>query len=419
VVDRPSLCAALAAALLALPAVAAAKPHHGARPRADLTVASGTVAPAKGKLAGSFVVRNGGSRRAGASTASLTAAARGRSVVVVKRFPLHALKRSATQRVTVSLAVPATLAPGTFDLRACADSGGAIRERSETNNCRTVGRLRITPTPVAPSPIGGGTPLAPTTTAGPPAGGPQPESKPAAPSCPPPTPSSQVPANTVSYTKDNVFTLSSCKGVYWIDVPSAYDGSHQTPTTLFVWLHGCGGSSSDDISSASPGGQDWISIAPGGAEGACWNPDADQDTVLAAIADVETHFNINRHRVILGGYSSGGDLGYRTIFYHSLLFAGILAENTAPFRDTGSTQQQSLAAASWKFNVIHLAHTEDDTYDIDTVRAETNAVKNAGFPLTRIERPGHHYDDDTNTSGTTYDMQHYLLPHIDDGWSSP
>ena len=408
---------ALAVALLALPATAVGKAR--ARPRPDLQVSSGAVAVANGKLAGSFVVRNGGSRRAGASTAALTAAAGRSRRVVIKRFEVDALRRSATRRVSVSLAVPRALAAGSFELRVCADSGGAVPERSETNNCRVVGRLASTATPIAPptivAPSLAPTSQTPTTSAG----GPQPTTTPTPPPCPPPTPSSQVPTNTVSYAKDTVFTLNSCKGVYWVVVPDAYDASHATPTTLFVWLHGCGGNSSDDIYSVSPGGQDWISIAPGGAEGGCWNPDADQNTVLAAIADVETHFNINRHRVILGGYSSGGDLGYRTIFYHSLLFAGILAENTAPFRDTGSTQQQSLAAAAWKFHVVHLAHLQDDTYDIDTVRAETDAVKNAGFPLTRIERPGNHYDDDTANSGTTYDLQHLLLPHIDDGWTSP
>ncbi len=30
-------------------------------------------------------------------------------------------------------------------------------------------------------------------------------------------------------------------GAYWITVPQAYDSSHNTPTTLFVWSHGCGG----------------------------------------------------------------------------------------------------------------------------------------------------------------------------------
>ena len=46
-------------------------------------------------------------------------------------------------------------------------------------------------------------------------------------------------------------------------------------------------------------------------------------------------------------------------------------------------------------------------------------MKSAGFPLTRIERAGTHYDADTATTGTDHDLRTYLLPHLDDGWLSP
>jgi predicted esterase len=141
--------------------------------------------------------------------------------------------------------------------------------------------------------------------------------------------------------------------------------------------------------------------------------------VLAAIANVKTHFNINPRRVILGGYSSGGDLAYRTAFYNAGMFAGVLAENTSPFRDTGSTQSASLAAATWKFHVVHLAHTEDETYPIAGVRNETDAMAAAGFPITRIERPGTHYDSDAGDTETNHDVRTLLLPHLNDPWLSP
>ena len=60
--------------------------------------------------------------------------------------------------------------------------------------------------------------------------------------------------------------------------------------------------------------------------------------------------------------------------------AGVLAENTSPFRDTGLSQDQALAAP-FHFHVEHLAHTEDNTYPIDLVRSETDAVKAAGREL--------------------------------------
>jgi predicted esterase len=236
---------------------------------------------------------------------------------------------------------------------------------------------------------------------------------------PGPEPSS-VPTAPVPYSKNEVFTLDSPESNYWVYVPDAYDDSHATPIELLVWLHGCGGESSGDIYTVSPGGdQSWISIAVGGREDTCWSPDEDQSKVLAAIADLKTHFNIAPHQVVLGGYSSGGDLAYRTAFYHAGDIAGLLAENTSPFRDTGSSQADSLAAASWKFNVVHLAHTEDEVYPIAGVRDETDAMKAAGFPITRIERPGTHYDADAGDTGTDHDLRTLLLPHLDDGWRSP
>ena len=240
------------------------------------------------------------------------------------------------------------------------------------------------------------------------------------------SPLTSVPPDPIPFTKDTVFSIATTLSNYWIDVPNSYDASHQTPIKLFVWLHGCGGQSAGDIYTVSPGGnQDWISIAVGGREDDCWDPNTDRPKLMAAISDVESHFNVDAHRVILGGYSSGGDLAYRTAFYDAGAFAGVLAENTSPFRDTGSSQEASLAAASWKFNVVHLAHLQDNTYPIGTVRAETDAMTAAGFPVTRIERVGTHYDGANAivsgqvVPGTDADVVALLLPHIDDGWRSP
>ena len=203
---------------------------------------------------------------------------------------------------------------------------------------------------------------------------------------------------------------------YWAHVPTRYDETHATPTTLLVWLHGCGGYSSGDIWTARAlTGQSWITVAPLGREGGCWDVNDDQGKVLAAIGDAETHFNIDPRRVILGGYSSGGDLAYRTAFYNANDFAGVLAENTAPFRDTGSSQADSLAAAAWKFNVIHLAHNQDTTYPIGVVRAEIAAMTGAGFPVELIKRDGTHYDNAEPivnghaVPGTNADLRNLLL----------
>ncbi len=237
---------------------------------------------------------------------------------------------------------------------------------------------------------------------------------------------SSVPTNPITFTKNTPFTVNSGTTNY-VYVPTAYDSTHQTPTTLFVWLHGCGGFSSGDIYTVSPGAttQAWISLTVGGQEGKCWSMVADPPHVLGAIAALKTQFNINPRSVILGGYSSGGDLAYRTAFYNSGLFAGLLVTNTSPFRDTGSSKTASLAAASWKFNVVHLAHLQDTTYPIGVVQSETNSMTAAGFPMTRIEVNGTHYDNagamanGQAVPGTAADIATYLLPKLSAGWTSP
>jgi len=211
-------------------------------------------------------------------------------------------------------------------------------------------------------------------------------------------------------------------GDYWADVPINYDPTNRTPTTLFVWSHGCGGSSEWDIQnfSAKDGGPSYITIALDGRDGGCWKMSTDPQRVMNAIADVETHFNIDPQRVVLGGYSSGGDLSYRVALTHPAQIAGVLAANTSPFRDTGLTNAQvdEALAAPIKFHVEHLAHTEDGTYGIANVRSETSALKNAGYPLDLIERPGTHWDNDNGDTGTNHDIKAFLLPHLGDSWAS-
>jgi dienelactone hydrolase len=380
---RGLLALAGAALIMAAPAIGAQ--NHPGHPRPDLVVSGGTVSARGHRMTGNFTVRNRGTARAARSRAKLKIYVSSHDVWTAGVFPVRAMSPSQSRVVRFAGNEPQGLPTGTFRVSACADSGGAISERSESDNCRWIGKITVAGS-AAP---GSGT-------------------------------GDTRPTDPIDFQKDTVFSLQDAQSNYWVFVPDAYNAAHTTPIELFVWMHGCGGEGAGDIYTISPGGdQSYIAISVGGREDACWDPSADQDKVLAAIADVETHFNIDRHRVVIGGYSSGGDLAYRTAFYHSTMFAGLLAENTSPFRDTGSTAAQSLAAASFKFHVVHLAHTEDDTYPIDGVRNEISQLRSAGFPVQLIERPGDHYDDSDATSGTDHDLQAYLLPHLTDGWRSP
>jgi hypothetical protein len=167
----------------------------------------------------------------------------------------------------------------------------------------------------------------------------------------------------------------------------------------------------------SPGGtQNWISLAVGGREGACWsNLATDGPKILAAIADMKTHFNIDPKKVYVGGYSSGGDIGYPLLFQNASLFAGALFENTGP----SAAALAAAPSASWKVNIAHLHHTGDTTYPIAALRANMQKLKDLGFPVTLIEKPGTHWDNDSGTTGTAYDLRTFLLPFLTNGWTTP
>jgi hypothetical protein len=394
-----ALATAMTAAASLPPAAGAAQ----ARTRADLVVARGTLAAASGRVTGTVVVRNDGRRRAGATSLSVLVRQKGaRRERTAGRVVLTALTAGVARTVRVSLELPAGVTlPAS--VRACADAGHRVTERREANNCKALGTLTAARPKLPPAASSLPTPT-PTPT---PAPAPTTPPAPPAPTAPP----SSVPTAPVAYAADTPFALDGS----WVAVPSAYDKTHQTPAELLVWMHGCGGEAAGDIYTVMPAADGpYVALAVGGREGGCWDVDADTNRVLAAIAALKTHFNIDPRRVVLGGYSSGGDLAYRIAFYHSASFAGVLAENTSPFRDTGSLQAASLAAATVKFPVIHLAHTADGTYAIDGVRSEVGAMKDAGFPVTLIERPGTHADGNTDS-----DLQTLLLPHLADGWRAP
>lgn len=231
----------------------------------------------------------------------------------------------------------------------------------------------------------------------------------------PSAPTTFPPTSPITVRKNEVVKLQSGSSEYFVVVPDSYDASHGTASSLFVWLHGCGGYGANDARVVSPSGsQTWVTVSVGGRDGACWKMDTDSKLVIAALDDVKKRLNIDPHRVVIGGYSSGGNLAYRTAFYNADRFAGVLAENTAAFYGTGSSEEASLASASWKLNIVHLAQVDDTTFKIATVRRETETLKKAGFPVTLLDRPGGHWDSDTNTH-----LRTLLLPYLNAGWRSP
>ncbi len=225
----------------------------------------------------------------------------------------------------------------------------------------------------------------------------------------------------VTYDANGFFTLNSGQSTYIGYKPDTY--SHSTPISLFVWMHGCGGNAAGDMWTIAPPAtrqdQSYIAISLGGRDNACWSTSTDAPKVLAAIDDIARYFNINPRKVYLGGYSSGGNLTYRVGFENASRFAGLLVENSNPFSSTGQTGTHLMAAATWKINIAHLAHISDTTFPIASVRTNMATLTANGFPATLIEMPGTHYDPDTATSGTNYNLRTFLLPYLNAGWVSP
>jgi hypothetical protein len=387
----------------ALALLVVADPADAARP---LQVVNGSAHGGGERVKVSFVVRNAGATRSARTRATVTLHS-GRRRALLRRPWIGALAPGERRRVAFTATLPHLLAAGTWAIRVCI-----------AGHCNGLGSTIVGQRDSDEPTLGSKSP-------------PGPQSPPASQSPPAAQPISTVPADPIPHPVAEPFFHAGGGAEYWGFIPRSYDATNQTPMTLFVWLHGCGGEAEGDSWVVDPGAeegvpQDWITLSLGGRDGGCWNPlAATEPLVMAALADFETHFNVNRRRVILGGYSSGGDLAYRTGFRHSATFAGLLIENSSPFRDTESTEAESLAAATTKLHIVHLAHLQDETYGIEGVRAETNAVKAAGFPLERIEVRGEHWNDPGDVveghavPGTDADLRTYLLPHIDDGWLAP
>jgi hypothetical protein len=233
--------------------------------------------------------------------------------------------------------------------------------------------------------------------------------------------SSPGPYLPTTYDANGFFHLNSGVSEYVGYKPDTYNDT--TPISLFVWMHGRDGIAEGDLWNISPGAtrasQSYIAVSLGGRDHASWQVDSDGPKLLAAVADVQRYFNIDPHRIYVGGYSSGGDMAYRHGFENAELFAGILVENSDPFRDTGSTRPMLMAAAVWKINIGHVAHLADATYSIETVRSSFAALDAHAFPATKIEKEGTHFDPDVGTTGTNYDLIHSLLPFLELGWVSP
>jgi CARDB len=99
--------------------------------RPDLVVTHVSVVGQLGSLRVTDVVLNRGTASAPRATGSY-----GLGRVRLGAYSIKALRPGSRARTSKTLTIPRSLAPGSYRLRACADSSGRIRETNERNNCR-------------------------------------------------------------------------------------------------------------------------------------------------------------------------------------------------------------------------------------------------------------------------------------------
>ncbi len=479
--------AALAAGAVAAVALPVAGGVAIAHPTAaQLTVVSGSAKVAGPELYGGFTVRNEGGRKSPKSHAAVVVVASGGNrlvaTVVVPRIASGAHKR-----LSFVTGVPSNLAAGTHAVDACVF---VTPGRTKSLTCRGIGSVQgaggagTATTTTAPT----GTTTAPTDTTTAPTG------TTTAPTGTTTTPTDTTTTTLTTTTTTPTFTTTTVEPdtpTFFPDGLGQYDGtpnnanstftsgwwafepntySATTPETLVVWSHGCDGTAESDLDNLMTGADDaWVNFPfitiflqgpdagfdaatetayPGPA---CWDPQQDAAKVLLDISQAEQEFNIDPRRIIIAGYSSGGDLSYWTIFNNSDEFAGILAQNTNPWSQDGSASLQSeIDSAGWPFNILQVATQDDGIYHLDAcgLAGQPACAEDAGGlgdthpdpgiapafdtlqadgwenDATLLVEPGSHYNGNTcdvnGCYGTYYDIDTYLLDSVGtDGWEAP
>jgi hypothetical protein len=153
---------------LALAALMGAAPAVAAPPKADLAVGALSGVPASVTAGGAidlrYKVANKGGRRAPASRLALFLSADARADkgdVALGGGKVKAVRAHKSRTGHVAGTVPAGVHAGAYQVLACADAAGNVREASERNNCRVAGRVSVA-AGGGPAPSGGpGSPTGP------------------------------------------------------------------------------------------------------------------------------------------------------------------------------------------------------------------------------------------------------------------
>jgi predicted esterase len=224
--------------------------------------------------------------------------------------------------------------------------------------------------------------------------------------------------STCVYTKDSdgFFKLASPKSDYWVRLPPGYEADPK-PQTLLFGMHGCGDTARNFatwaiVPYALRATQSYIAVSLGGREGACWSIGSDVATAQAALAHVQSCFNVNPKKIVLAGYSSGGGMAFSMGLKGAASYAGILIENSGLSQAVGAGNVSTvLSSAAWKINIAQSARIGDGSYPIAGIRSDRDKMIAAGFPLQYRDLDGGH-------DGTSDDWSGFLIPKIA-AWTAP
>ena len=142
----------VAALATAVPTAVVAAPTHAKppKPKAELVTKRPVAKYGSGKVSAGAFVKNKGNKKAKASVATFylsTDTKQSSGDKALGTAPVGKIKPKKFKQVSGLFAVPASVTAGTYHVVVCADSGRAVKERKETNNCKgSKGTVTVTAT---------------------------------------------------------------------------------------------------------------------------------------------------------------------------------------------------------------------------------------------------------------------------------
>ena len=185
-----------------------------------------------------------------------------------------------------------------------------------------------------------------------------------------------------------------------IKLPKNYNSKQKYP--LMVFLHGSGATDVGLLNSARTGGE-FIEIAPYGRDMfRAYASERSQKDIIEAINDVSKHFNVDREKIVIGGFSMGGYGSLRTFYENPDLYKGVVVHAGHPDLANywlGGNNPNFLNPKylePFKGTKVFVYHGEKDgSLPVDKIRQMIDAMKKMNIDVTYsiVKENGHQYPD--------------------------